>query len=282
MKKESKKIDPAIRKRLSEQWNNIRITDDFIFCKVMQNKKLLARLIHLILPELEFKDISVQPQKSIEIGKDIHGVRFDVYVTLNDGTIVDVEMQVLNHKYLPKRLRYYSSISDMDMLEKGCVYSKLRDSYVIMICPFDMFGRGRHIYTFTNRCREDLSLELGDGTTKIVLNATGTADDVSDGLKAFLDYVAGKPVHDIYVNEIDEAVTRAKMNKKWRAQYMTLMMRDLENREIGIEQGIEQGIEAVVNTCKKLSGSSTDAIEMVVMNMGMPQDKAEEKVKMYW
>ena len=63
---------------------------------------------------------------------------------------------------------------------------------------------------------------------------------------------------------------------------MTLMMRDLENREIGIEQGIEQGIEAVVNTCKKFGGSSTDAIEMVVMNMGIPQDIAEEKVMMYW
>ena len=305
MKIRLKRIDPAIKKRLSEQWNNIRINDDFIFCKVMQNKRILARLIRLILPELEFKNISIQPQKSIEIGRDIHGVRFDVYVTLNDGTIVDIEMQVLNHEYLPKRLRYYGSISDMDLLEKGCVYSKLRDSYVIMICPFDMFGKGRHVYTFTNRCREDLSLELGDGTTKIVLNATGTADDVNDGLKAFLDYIAGKPVHDKYIDEIDAAVTRAKMNKKWRAQYMTLMMRDLENRELGINQGIKQGIEqgieqgikqekkntdlaknngvrAVICACKKLGGSPTDAIEMVVMNMGMSKEKAEEKVKMYW
>ena len=207
-------------------YEELTITNNFIFCKVMQNKRILDRLIHLILPELEFKYISVQPQKSIEIGKDIHGVRFD------------------------------------------------------------MFGKGRHVYTFTNRCREDLSLELGDGTTKIVLNAAGTADDVSGGLKAFLDYIAGKPVNDEYVNEIDAIVTRAKMNKKWRAQYMTLMMRDLENRELGIEeglkQGLEQGIEAVVSACKMLNGSPTDAIEMVVMNMGMSQEKAEEKVKMYW
>ena len=197
MKKKSKRLDPAVRKMLSEQWSNIRITDDFVFCKVMQDKKLLARLIHLILPE------------------------------------------------------------------------------------------------------------LGDGTTKIVLNAAGTADDVNDGLKAFLDYIAGKPVHDKYVDEIDAAVTRAKMNKKWRAQYMTLMMRDLENRELGIEEGLKQGLEqgieqginqekkntdlaknngvrAVICACKKLGGSPTDAIEMVVMNMGMSQEKAEEKVNMYW
>ena len=154
---------------------------------------------------------------------------------------------------------------------------------------------------WTQRCSEDLSLELGDGTTKIVLNAADTADDVSDGLKAFLDYVAGKPVHDTYVNKVDEAVTRAKMNKEWRTQYMTLMMRDLENRELGIEEGLKQGIEqgieqekkntdlaenngvrAVISACKKLNGSSTDAVEMIVMNMGMSQEKAEKKVKMYW
>ena len=122
-----------------------------------------------------------------------------------------------------------------------------------------------------------------------LLNAAGTADDVSNGLKAFLDYVAGKPVHDIFVDEIDAAVTRAKMNKKWRAQYMRLTMRDLENRELGIEQekkntnlAENNGVRAVISTCKKFNGSSTDAVEMIVMNMGMSQEKAEEKVKMYW
>ena len=33
---------------------------------------------------------------------------------------------------------------------------------------------------------------MGDETVKIFLNTDGTMDDVSDGLKAFLDYVAGK------------------------------------------------------------------------------------------
>lgn len=96
-------------------------------------------------------------------------------------------MQVLDTGNLPKRLRFYGSLADTQMLEKGVVYSKLRDSYVIMICPFDQYGEGRHVYTFTNRCKEDPDLEMGDGTTKIVLNVAGTMDDVSGGLKSFLD-----------------------------------------------------------------------------------------------
>ena len=235
-------IPPELEQKFAEQWETIGISSDFIFCKVMQEEELLAELIRLVLPELKFVKLQVQAQKEVEIGKDIHGVRFDIYATCEDGTVVEIEMQVLDSGNLPRRLRYYVSMADTQMLEKGVSYSKLKDAYVIMICPFDHYGQGRHIYTFTNRCREDTKLEMNDGTTKIVLNASGTMDDVSDKLKAFLDYVAGKPSDDDYVKKLDQAVQKAKMNKKWRWQYMTWQMRDLENQEIGWERGRQMGI----------------------------------------
>ena len=197
---------------------------------------MLAELIELILPELSFKKLQIQAQKEIEIGADIHGVRFDIFATLEVGTVVEIEMQVFDTGNLPKRLRYYSSMADTQMLEKGVVYSKLKDSYVILICPFDAYGEGRHIYTFTNRCKESPGIEMGDGTTKIVLNAIGTMDDIGGSLRAFLDYVAGKNADDDYVRRLDAAVRKARANKEWRREYMTLMMRDLENQEKGAEK----------------------------------------------
>lgn len=83
-------------------------------------------------------------------------------------------------------------------------------------------------------CHEKPGLEMDDGTTKIILNATGTADDIDPKLKAFLDYVAGKPATDDYTKKLEDAVKKARLNKEWRRQYMTMMMRDLENQEIGI------------------------------------------------
>ena len=74
---------------------------------------------------------------------------------------------------------------------------------------------------------------MEDGTTKIILNAMGIADDIDPKLKAFLDYVAGKGASDDYTKKLEEAVKKARMNKEWRRQYMTMMMRDLENQEIG-------------------------------------------------
>ena len=229
-------ISPEIEEQVIKQWESIGICNDFVFCKVMQDQELLAELIGMILPDLKFQKLEVQAQRSVEIGMDIHGVRFDIFATLEDGRTVEIEMQVLDTGNLPKRLRFYGSMADMQMLEKGVVYSKLSESYVIMICPFDPYGKGRHVYTFTNRCKEDHEIEMEDGTTKIVLNAVGKMDDVKGKLKAFLDYVAGKSVDDAYVRKVDEAVRKARANKEWRREYMTLMMRDLENRELGREE----------------------------------------------
>ena len=119
-------------------------------------------------------------------------------------------------------------------------YKKLNKSYIIFICPFDLYGKGRHIYTFENICKEDNSIFMGDEAVKIFLNAEGTMDDVSAELKAFLDYVAGRKSEDSYVEKLEEAVQEAKKNREWRHEYMTLLMRDQENVEIGEKRGEER------------------------------------------
>lgn len=39
-------------------------------------------------------------------------------------------------------------------------------------------------------------------------------NDVSEELKAFLDYVAGKVTNDSFVQELEEAVEKAKQNRE--------------------------------------------------------------------
>ena len=231
--------DNKIEIELMEEWESIGICNDFIFCKVMQEPKLLEVLVRIILPDLQFERLDVRSQDSVEIGLDIHGVRFDIFTTSEDGTVIEIEMQVISRRYLPKRMRYYESAADMRIMDKSASYSELKDSYIIMICPFDFYKKGRHIYTFTNMCKEDTSIELGDGTAKIFLNAAGTMNDIDNRpkLKAFLDYVAGTVSNDEYVQKVDKAVKIAKVNKEWRREYMTLRMRDMENQEIGREEG---------------------------------------------
>ena len=67
------------------------------------------------------------------------------------------------------------------------------------------------------------------------------AKDVSAGLRSFLDYVAGRKTENSYVRKLEDAVRKAKRNREWRHEYMTLLMRDLENLEKGREEGIKEG-----------------------------------------
>ena len=57
----------------------------------------------------------------------------------------------------------------MDFMERERLFMRV-GSFVIFVCSFDLFGEGRHIYTFENRCIQNTELGLGDDTTKIILN----------------------------------------------------------------------------------------------------------------
>ena len=49
--------------------------------------------------------------------------------------------------------------------------------------------KGRHIYTFENRCIQEPELGLGDDTTKNILNTKGTMDDGTPEMKKLLDFI---------------------------------------------------------------------------------------------
>ena len=224
----------------------------------MQDARLCKELLQRILPKLDIDHIEYpEIQKSIKSNADAKSVRLDVYVRDGKGTVYDIEMQVADTKELPKRSRCYQSMIDLQLIDKGQHYKSMKPSYIIFICPFDLFDKGRHIYTFENICNEDNSIFLKDGAVKIFLNADGNRDDVSRELKAFLDYVAGKESDDDFIQRLEEAVKQARKNREWRHEYMTLLMRDQENMEKG---KVEGRAEEIIETGFEFGLSETDIL----------------------
>jgi predicted transposase/invertase (TIGR01784 family) len=131
----------------------------------------------------------IEEQKTIDLLLESKGIRLDVYVKDENSTIYNVEMQRGNHKNLPKRLRYYQGSIDLDLISKGEDYRKLAKSYIIFICTFDLFNKGRHKYTFQNVCLEDNNIMLNDETQKIILNTKGVMRDLNEELLEFLAYI---------------------------------------------------------------------------------------------
>ena len=79
----------------------------------------------------------------------------DVWAKDVDDVVYDTEVQKRNTPDLPKRSRLYNSLIDSNLLPPGTTsYKPLNDVYVIIITPFDLFGKGLYKYTFNMGCQE--------------------------------------------------------------------------------------------------------------------------------
>ena len=225
-------------------WQNLTITDDFIFGKIMLDPELCTELLRRIFPAYDIDRIEyINRQQTMQPLKDAKGIRLDVFVRDVQNVAFCVEMQTRNVDNLPKRSRYYQSLVDMELLDRGQAYDQLSKSYVVFICPFDLFHMGRHIYEFCNYCKQDKNLELGDEATKIFLNANGTQDDIAPPLKEFLDFVAGREsdMPSEFIIKLKVALSDAEQNKGWRRERMILYFRDQDIRAEALQEGRELG-----------------------------------------
>ncbi len=71
-------------------WENPKLSNDFIFAKVMRNpelcKGMLERLLDISIDRIEYPE----EQKVIDISKDSKSVRLDVYLKDGKGTFYNV------------------------------------------------------------------------------------------------------------------------------------------------------------------------------------------------
>lgn len=236
-----------------KKYEELRFTDDFMFCKVLTtNPDLCHELLELIIGKKVGAFTRLDEQKPIEITSDGKGIRFDVYSEDDTGTVYDCEMQTTVNRNLPKRSRYYQGMIDLNLIERGADYSELKQSYIIFICPNDVFGKGLHRYTFETYCAELPQYKLEDESVKIFLCADAAGDDVSEEMKALLEWIAtGKRNEDDLVNRLENAVERARVKEEWRLEFMTLMMRDKEKYQQGMAQAIVDNVETLMGSLSK-------------------------------
>ena len=267
------------KERLMEKkFEQLEIRDDFMFSVIMRNprycKPFLECILGVKISHIEYP----KSQETIDITADAKSVRLDIYVEDSENTVYNAEMQTVENRNIPKRTRYYQGMIDLNILEKGENYKSLKKSFVIFICTFDLFGKGRHIYTFENRCIQDTSLSLGDDTIKIILNTKGTMDDVTPELKSLLDFIDGEEPRDEFTKALEAAVKTVRKNEKWRLDYMTLQMNYQEKYEQGIEQGREQSNRQSALRMIKAGKLSNDEIALY---SGLTTEQVEALEEMF-
>ena len=279
-----------------KRYEDLTITDNFMFAKVMLNERLCKKFLEMIL-HIRIRSIKYyNDEQSLKKFNHSKGIRLDVYLNDENGTIYNIEMQNSKHANLSKRSRYYQGMIDLNLLEPGDDYGKLERSYIIFICTFDMFGRGRYIYTFENRCIEELDLVLPDEAIKVFINTTGTDDDIDKEFLELMDFFNGELAITGIAKEMQEEVDKVKSKEDWRVEYMTMM--ELERQRYregiergmeharekyreGMERGMEQGIKVFIEMSREYGLDDTLILQRMQEKFGVSSEQADVYLREY-
>ena len=140
---------------------------------------------------------------------------------------------------------------DCKLLEPGDDYINLNDVFIIMIMPFDLFGKGLYRYTFDMSCREVPGLRLEDGATRIFLNTQGTETaGVSQELIDLLHYFEKTTDSNAAASSSDkirrlhEKVRTIKASEEIGIKFMNEWEEKMLERKEGREEGRAEGEQA--------------------------------------
>lgn len=227
---------------IRKEYEDLTFTDDFMFCKILTKRKDLCKELLEMILQIRIERIEVSAsQYSIDHTYDGRGIRLDVYAMDEKGTVYDIEMQTTKKKDLPKRMRYYQGMIDLDLIDRGAHFSELKQTYIIFICTDDAFDKGLPIYSFRSVCKELPELILEDMAEKIVINAKGKSDNISEEMRAFLSFIDKSTTDSFFTKELKNAVDDAIAHDEWRGEYMTFRMKLNEEHEEGREEGRVEG-----------------------------------------
>ena len=142
------------------------LTSDYVFKRIFgqeENKQALKDFLESILDE-EILKIEI---KNPEIPKNFYDSKYgvlDLKVTLNDKSIVDVEMQMKNEHNIEQRDTFYLASNYVNELKEGEPYTNCKKSIVINILNFMYYNRNEYhsvARMIFEEAKEEEKVEMG-------------------------------------------------------------------------------------------------------------------------
>lgn len=238
------------RGQFSKPWEELDITDNYLFCKIMSEPAFCKEMIERILG-IKVKSLSFPGAEKQFSGTYVsRGIRLDVAAE-DEKNVYDIEFQSVKYSDLPKRMRFYQGTLDVDSLTHSQNYELLRETWIIFICDFDLFGLKEPAYKvhMSLDSLEDspLSEKYEDGTHKIFLNLNACDKIKDEKLRNFLKYLKTKQPQDSFTEKIERSVDFNRRNAQWRKDYMTVAQEieyeKAQERKIAFAEGEKLGIE---------------------------------------
>ena len=288
-----------------EKQKELEVTNDLVFQRIfgkVGNEEITKGFLESILG-IEIKNLELDRNKRMQIDPENKIGRLDVKAELNDGTIVNIEMQATEYKYMADRVVFYNSLSFVERLKKGNQYNKLNKVITILITDY-AFHPTRNIpkfHTKWNIREEDYPSEILTPIVEYhVIELSKFDKEKEKGKKAeWIKFIQGKEMKDMEkIKKYDDALKKAIEeyeylvgDEKFREEYNQRIYDLIDQisyyssaKEEGLEAGRAEGraegiaegrIEEKKDTAKKLLEMDIP-IEQIIKATGLTKEEIEK------
>ena len=219
------------------------IDDTFMRGMFRRNLPLVEFVLQTILEKKDLRVLSSQTQMDAKRVTGARSICLDVYAIEDYDKVYNIEVQKSRNEANPKRIRYHSSVLDVENLEATQDFEHLPETYVIFITEKDYFGAGKPIYAI-----EEMNITTGQlfGDGRHILYVNASYKDVSTDI--------GKLLHDFLCSDAKDMLCplmrerAAYLKESWKGvEEMCEIMEELraESFEEGVAEGLAEGLAKV-------------------------------------
>ena len=274
----------------------IKPTNDYVFKRIFGQKKnsdILKDLLQAILPNWNIKN--VEPRQEVQLETDFitdKVCRLDILATLDDGTKVDIEMQMRNYNDIEARSLFYTTREYHQSLENGQDYIEIPKSIGIWISNFNVFNDEGPFHEIV-RLRRDYENQIF--TDKIEMHYLQLpkfkqkCKRISNKLEEWLTFISFENMEELKMIE-NEKVKKAEEELEYlsgdEAERRIAYLRETAEidrkfamtaaRDQGRVEGRSEGkIEEKIETAKKMLAEEMD-INLIIKITGLTKDEIEK------
>ena len=263
----------------------------FIFASE-ERKQVTIDFINAVLNRTgkeAIKDIQFRNSEIIPLFEDDKLTRFDIFCVTEDGTQIDVEVQMVNKKNMERRTLFYWSQMYLMNLSKGQMYQDLKPAITINILRYNIFpGEAFHsmysIYNQENgrRLNEDMELYFLE-VPKFQKKPISEMTRMERWLAYFSNKLDQKEMEELAMNETSiqtalDATAIFMQNSDERLKYLNREMAIMdyesdkaawidegrkEGRAEGREEGREEGRDETIRLLLSLGKITADDVKEI-------------------
>jgi predicted transposase/invertase (TIGR01784 family) len=242
------------------------VKTDFAFKKVFGSSDSKDILISFLNSVIEFenkqkiKDLTIVDPYSVPLLRGMKDTYVDVKAELSDNSRVIIEMQVLNHEGLEKRILYNAAKNYSIQLKKGDAYHLLNPVIALTITDFTLFKNSEELINTFKLIEKKQFIEYSDDIELIFVElpkfvkTEAELETVQDKWLYFiknagdLDYIPNNLDQELdkafnIANEANLSVEELELQHK-KKDWIYIQKSSIEfATKTGLQQGLEQGLE---------------------------------------